>query len=56
MGGRPVRSTPMPFREAFGEAEESALLEAIHFYRNNELDPPYEGHFEKKFWLVTVNI
>jgi perosamine synthetase len=48
-GGQPVRKHPMPFREAFGVEEEKALLEAVNFYRENLIDPPYEGIYEKRF-------
>ena len=39
----------MPFRGAFGSEEESLLQEAIRYYRDNQIDPPYEGKFENQF-------
>ena len=48
-GGQPVRKDAMPYREAFGVEEENALLEAVSYYRDNNIDPPYEGIFEKRF-------
>ena len=48
-GGEPVRKDPMPFREAFGPLEEQSLLEAIRYFRENKIDPPYDGIFEKKY-------
>ena len=47
-GGKPVRSQPMPFREAFGDDEERAVIEAIRYYRANNIDPPYNGRFQKE--------
>ena len=48
-GAEPVRKDPMPFREAFGKAEEESLLDAVKHYRESKIDPPYEGSYEKKF-------
>lgn len=48
-GGPRVRDVPMPYREAFGKDEEEALQEAIQYYRSNQIDPPYEGHYERRF-------
>ena len=47
-GGKPVRTQPMPFREAFGDDEERAVIEAIRYYRANNIDPPYNGRFQKE--------
>jgi perosamine synthetase len=48
-GGSPVRSMPMPVREAFGDHEAEALQEVIAYYRSRRIDPPYQGPFETKF-------
>lgn len=47
-GGAPVRSSPMPTREAFGDAEVAMLNEAVAYYRSRNQDPPYEGVFEQR--------
>lgn len=47
-GGPKTRTAKMPNRLAFGDAEEAALQEAIRFYRDREIDPPYQGRFEQK--------
>ncbi len=39
----------MPVREAFGDAEFSALIEAASWYRNRKEDPGYQGKFEQEF-------
>ena len=48
-GGNKVRPNPMPYRESFGPAEETKLLDAVRYYRDNNVDPPYGGNFEKQF-------
>lgn len=48
-GGKPVRGEPMPLRRAFGKDEVSCLKSAIEYYTSKRQDPPYQGHFEKKF-------
>ena len=48
-GGTPVRTVPMPPREAFGPAEEAELLACIHHYRTLGQDPPYNGRWNKLF-------
>lgn len=48
-GGRPVRARPMPPRFALGEAEIAMLQEAIRHYREKEVDPGYQGPFEKLY-------
>lgn len=47
-GGPKVRTMPMPIREAFGEAEEAAVLEVVRHFRERRQDPPYQGPFEQK--------
>ncbi len=46
---RPVRSRPMPARNALGIHEEEALLAAICYYRESGRDPSYQGHYEKLY-------
>src|SRR5437868_668540 len=46
-GGKAVRSLPMPGRFALGPAEIAMLEEAIRYYRERDLDPGYQGAFEK---------
>lgn len=48
-GGQPVRTRPMPPRLAFGDAEVAMLEEAIQFYRGKDVDPGYQGPFEKRY-------
>jgi len=48
-GGEPVRKTPMPFREAFGDAEVEQVMAVVEYYRSRQQDPPYQGYFEKNF-------
>ncbi len=39
----------MPVREAFGDTEYAALIEAANWYRERKEDPGYNGKFEKLF-------
>jgi dTDP-4-amino-4,6-dideoxygalactose transaminase len=48
-GGEPVRTHPMPARVAFGDREVARLMEAVEYYRSRELDPPYDGRYEREF-------
>ena len=48
-GKTPLINNNMPFRGAFGVEEEAILQEAIRYYRDNQVDPPYDGIYEKKF-------
>lgn len=48
-GGEPVRKRPMPPRMALGAAEEAAIAEVIAYYRERQLDPGYDGVFEKRY-------
>jgi dTDP-4-amino-4,6-dideoxygalactose transaminase len=48
-GGKPVRSNPMPGRFALGSAEVAMLEEAIRYYRERDVDPGYQGPFEKMY-------
>lgn len=48
-GGEPVRKKPMPPRFALGDTEVAAINEAIAYYREKQLDPGYQGEFEKRY-------
>jgi perosamine synthetase len=48
-GGEPVRKTPMPPRLALGDNERKMILAVLDYYRERNLDPGYEGHFEKMY-------
>jgi perosamine synthetase len=39
----------MPARNALGDAEAAALQEAVAYYRDNKIDPGYQGVFEKRY-------
>jgi perosamine synthetase len=48
-GGERVRKTPMPPRLALGEREREMVMSVLDYYRERDLDPGYEGHFEKLY-------
>lgn len=48
-GGDPVRTDKMPPRRALGDDEVAMLHKAIDHYRQQELDPGYQGPFEKLY-------
>lgn len=48
-GGEPVRRAPMPPRLALAEGEVKMIEEVIAFYQSRQLDPGYQGHFEKLY-------
>jgi dTDP-4-amino-4,6-dideoxygalactose transaminase len=48
-GGAPVRAAPMPPRLALGEAEEAMIAECLAHYREHQVDPGYQGHFEERY-------
>jgi perosamine synthetase len=48
-GGERVRKTPMPPRLALGEREREMVMSVLDYYRERNLDPGYEGHFEKLY-------
>ncbi|MGO9698369.1 MAG: DegT/DnrJ/EryC1/StrS family aminotransferase [Xanthobacteraceae bacterium] len=48
-GGERVRKTPMPARLALGENERQMVLAVLDYYRERNLDPGYEGHFEQTY-------
>ena len=49
LGGEPVRRERMPPRRALGDAEVRMIQEVISYYRENEVDPGYQGPFEKLY-------
>jgi dTDP-4-amino-4,6-dideoxygalactose transaminase len=49
LGGDPVRRERMPPRRALGDAEVRMIQEVISYYRENEVDPGYQGPFEKLY-------
>jgi len=48
-GGEATRKRPMPPRRAIGEAEAAAVQEMFAYYRDNQVDPGYQGAFEKRY-------
>lgn len=48
-GGPSLRKTPMPKRIAMGKAEIAMLHEAIETYRAEQVDPGYQGLYEKRY-------
>jgi dTDP-4-amino-4,6-dideoxygalactose transaminase len=48
-GGKQVRKKPMPPRFALGKTEEVMITKCIAYYRDLELDPGYQGHFEEQY-------
>ena len=48
-GGQPVRTTPMPPREAFGNSERKMLNEALDHYASIGVDPGYQGIYEQRY-------
>lgn len=54
-GGDKLRQHPMPARRAFGDAEVALLDEAVRFYRDQGVDPGYQGPFEQRYCDDFVN-
>jgi perosamine synthetase len=48
-GGAKSRQAPMPTRFAMGPDERRMLELALDYYAERNLDPGYEGHFEKHY-------
>jgi perosamine synthetase len=48
-GGEPVRARRMPPRLALGDAEAHMVQQVIAYYREHEIDPGYQGPFEKLY-------
>ena len=55
-GGKPVREEPMPPRMALGDAEIKMLNQAVAYYRERNIDPGYQGAFEKLYTDAFVNM
>src|SRR5258708_18011926 len=53
-GGPKTRSSPMPGRFAFGNAELAAVQEVFSYYRERNLDFGYQGHFEEGYCQAFV--
>ncbi len=49
-GGEPVRRERMPPRLAIGEDEVRMIQEVIAYYRELQIDPGYQGVFEKALY------
>src|SRR5437764_9216954 len=48
-GGEPVRRERMPPRLALGDEEVRMIKEVVAYYREQEIDPGYQGPFEKLY-------
>ena len=48
-GGEPVRRRPMPPRFALGDAEAAMIQEVIKYYRDKQVDPGYQGTYERAY-------
>jgi len=48
-GGAPVRRERMPPRLALGDEEARMIQEVVAYYRESEVDPGYQGPFEKLY-------
>jgi perosamine synthetase len=48
-GGEPVRRMRMPPRMALGDDEVQMIQEVIAYYREHQVDPGYQGPFEKLY-------
>ena len=48
-GGDPVRRERMPPRLALGDEEARMIQEVVSYYRESEVDPGYQGPFEKLY-------
>jgi perosamine synthetase len=49
LGGAKVRDDKMPPRRALGHAENEMIEEALAYYRERDIDPGYQGHFEERY-------
>ena len=49
LGGEPVRKDRMPARMALGDEELRMIQECIAYYREHQVDPGYQGPFEKLY-------
>jgi dTDP-4-amino-4,6-dideoxygalactose transaminase len=48
-GGEKVRKTSMPPRISLGPAERAMINEVLDYYGERQIDPGYQGHFEKLY-------
>jgi perosamine synthetase len=55
-GGEPLRKTPMPPRLALGEGERKMIQEVLDYYQERNIDPGYEGRFEKLYTDLFVEM
>ena len=55
-GGEPVRKTPMPARLALGDAEAAMVNRVLEYYRQRQVDPGYQGVFEKRYTDLFVEM
>lgn len=49
LGGPKVRVDKMPPRRAFGPAENEMIEQALAYFRERDMDPGYQGHFEELY-------
>jgi perosamine synthetase len=49
LGGAKVRDDKMPPRRALGPAESEMVEQALAHYRERDIDPGYQGHFEELY-------
>src|SRR6516165_9368443 len=55
-GGEPVRRERMPPRLALGDEEVRMIQEVIAYYREQQIDPGYQGPFEKLYTDAFVSM
>src|SRR5438046_713528 len=55
-GGEKVRKTPMPPRLALGDAEVDMINRVVAYYRQRQVDPGYQGVFEKRYTDLFVEM
>src|ERR1700757_2014953 len=55
-GGEPVRGERMPPRRALGDEEARMVNEVIAYYREQQVDPGYQGPFEKLYTDAFVSM
>ena len=55
-GGEPVRRERMPPRLALGDDEVRMIQEVIAYYREQQVDPGYQGPFEKLYTDASVSM
>jgi len=56
LGGEPIRSEPMPPRLALGDDELRMIQQCIAYYRERQIDPGYQGAFEKLYTDAFVEL